>query len=100
MEKQLGWDCKLVGVEPLWITKVGPTVLARLMESQIWHQPTSCVWGELSKESVASAHPDATHFSFSLHTTGALQAATPVFELRGSKSEQGSLYLGSPGGTA
>ena len=41
MKEQLGWACKLGGVEPLWITKVGHTVLARLMESQIWHQPGS-----------------------------------------------------------
>ena len=45
MEKQLGWACKLGGVEPLWISKVGHTVLARLMDSQIWHQLTS-LWGE------------------------------------------------------
>ena len=32
MEKQLGW------CESLGISKAGQTVLARLMESQIWHQ--------------------------------------------------------------
>ena len=38
MEKQLGWPHKLGGAESLGISKVGQTVLARLMESQIWHQ--------------------------------------------------------------
>ena len=37
MEKQLGWAYKLGGAESLGISKVGQTVLARLMESQIWH---------------------------------------------------------------
>ena len=48
MEKQLGWACKLGGEESLGISKVGQTVLARLMESQIWHQLASSValWGE------------------------------------------------------
>ena len=49
MEKQFGWAHKLSGVEPLWTSKVGHTVLATLMESQIWHQPTGSVWGGLSK---------------------------------------------------
>ena len=35
MEKQLGWANKLGLGESLWIFKVGHTVLARLMESQI-----------------------------------------------------------------
>ena len=78
------------GVEPLWISKVSHTVLARLMESQIWHQPTGCMgWGseELSKESMASAYLDARYFSLSLYTTGGLQAATLVLEHRESESE-------------
>ena len=75
------------GVEPLWISKTGLTVLARFMESQIWHQPTGFVGGGLSKGTMASAHPNARHFSLSLYTTSALQAATTVLELRGSKSE-------------
>ena len=45
MEKQLGWACKLGGVEPLWISKVGYTMLTRLMKSQIWHQPARTVGG-------------------------------------------------------
>ena len=39
MEKQLGWAHKLGGVESLGIFSVGQTVLARLIESQIRHQP-------------------------------------------------------------
>ena len=35
MEKQLGWACKFGRAEPLGISKVGHTVLAKLMESQI-----------------------------------------------------------------
>ena len=38
MGKQLGWAHKLGGAESLGISKVGQTVLASLMESQIWHQ--------------------------------------------------------------
>ena len=38
MEKQLGGACKLGGTESLGISKVDQTVLARLMQSQIWHQ--------------------------------------------------------------
>ena len=38
---------KLSGVESLGISKMGQIVLARLMESQIWHQLGSVVlWGE------------------------------------------------------
>ena len=75
------------GVESLWISKAGHTVLARLMKSQIWHQPTSSVRGSLSKGIMVPAHPDARHFSLFLYTTGDLQAATLVLELRGSESE-------------
>ena len=87
MEKQHGWACKLGGAEPLGISKVGQTVLARLMESQTWHQFTGFLWGGLSKGTMASARLDARHFSFSLYTTGAFQAATQVLEFRGSESE-------------
>ena len=34
-----------------------------------------------------SSHLDARHFSSSLYTTGAFQAATPVLKLRGSQFE-------------
>ena len=74
-------------VEPLWISKVGHTVLTRLMESQMWLQPINFVGEELSKGAMASAGPDARHSSLLLYTTGALQAATLVLELSGSKSK-------------
>ena len=43
MQKQLGGTCKLSGTESLGVFRVGHTVLARLMESQIWHQPVGSV---------------------------------------------------------
>ena len=65
MEKQLGLACKLGGAESLGISKVGQTVLARLMESQLWHQLAGSVEGGFRKGTVASAHLDGRHFSFS-----------------------------------
>ena len=56
MEKQLGLAHKLGGMESLGISKTGQTVLARLMESQIWHQPVSYVEGGFRKGTMASAH--------------------------------------------
>ena len=50
MENQPGWAYKLGGVEPLRISRVGHTVLARLMESQIWHQPMVSERGEGSEK--------------------------------------------------
>ena len=85
-EKQLGVAGKLDGAESLGIYKAGQTVLARLMESQIWHQLAVSVRGGFRKGTMASAHLDARHFSFSLYTTGAFQAATLVLELRVSES--------------
>ena len=49
MEQQLGWAYKWGGVESLGISKVGQTVLARLMESQIWHQLADSVGGGFRK---------------------------------------------------
>ena len=43
VEKQLGWDHKLGQVDSLGILKMGHTLLAMLMESQIWHQLAGCV---------------------------------------------------------
>ena len=86
MEKKLRCCHKLGGVESLGIFKVGHTILAMLMESQIWHQPIGSVGGGPNKRTMASARPDARHFRLSLYTTGALQVATLV-ELRRSKSE-------------
>ena len=87
MEKQLGWACKVSGAESLGVSKVGQTVLARLVESQIWHQFTGSDGGGFNKRKMSSACLDARHFSFSLYTTGAFQVAVPVLELRGSESE-------------
>ena len=100
MGKQLGWAHKLDGVESLEIFNAGQIVLARLVESQTWDQLTGSVWGGFRKGTMASAHLDAKHFSFSLYATGAFQAATPVLELRGSESEQVSLCVGSLKGIA
>ena len=87
MEKQLGWVCKLGGLESLEIFEVGQTVLDRLMESRIWHQLAGSVGGNFRKGTMASVHLDTRHFTFSLYTTGAFQAATLVLKSRRSESE-------------
>ena len=61
MEKQLVWAWKLGGAEYVGISKVGQTVLARLMESQVWHQLAVSVVGGFRKGTMASACPDAQH---------------------------------------
>ena len=86
--------------ESLGISKVGQIVLARLMESQIWHQLAGSVGGALSKGIMASAHLDARHFSFSQYATSAFQAATLVLVLRRSESVQVSPCVGSLTGNA
>ena len=84
------------GAESLGISKVGQTMLARLMESQIrCHLFVALWWGGLSKETMATAwslefclggscslstHPDARLFSFSAYATGALAATALVLE--------------------
>ena len=55
--------------------------------SQIRHHLADSVGGGFRKETMASAHLDARHFSFFLYTTGAFQAATSVLDLRGSEYE-------------
>ena len=87
MEKQLGWAHKLGGTESLVIFKMGQTVLARLVKSQIWHKLAGSVGKGFRKRTMPFAHLDARHFSFSLYATGAFQAATLVLKLRGSESE-------------
>ena len=77
-------------------------VLARLMESQIWHQSVGfvAVWEEGSEKGQGplptflsgiklfpSSCLDSRHFSSSLYATGTFQAATPVLELRANESE-------------
>ena len=71
------------GAETLGISKVGQKVLARLMESQIWHKLEGSVGGRFSKGTKTSACLDARNFSFSLYPTGAFQAANLVLELKG-----------------
>ena len=99
MEKSLGWACKLGGTESQGISRAGQTVVARLMESQIWHQPASSValWGEgsekgqwplpafLSERKLSPSSCLDTIVSF--YATGAFQAATPVLEVRGIESK-------------
>ena len=72
-------------VESLGISKVGQTVLARLMESQIWHQLVALL-GKFRKGTMASSCLDVRDFSFSQYAAGAFHAATLVLELRGSLS--------------
>ena len=51
MVKQLGFTHKLDGLESLEISKADQTVVASLMESQIWHQSASTVaLGEAGSE--------------------------------------------------
>ena len=76
-----------MGQSSLGTSKVGQTVLNRLMESQIWHQLASFVGGGFKKGTMASVCLDARYFSSCLYATGAFQAATSVLELRGSESE-------------
>ena len=73
--------------ESLGISKVGQIVLARLMESQIWHQLVGSVGEGFGKGTMASAHLDSRHFIFSLCATGTFQAVTLVLELKGSESK-------------
>ena len=52
MEKQLGWAPKVGRAESLGISKARQTVLARLMESEIWLLSADSValWGEGSEK--------------------------------------------------
>ena len=75
------------GAESLGISRAGQTALARLMDSQIWNQLDGPVGREFRKGTMASAHLDARHVSFSLYATGAFQTAIRVLELRGGELE-------------
>ena len=81
MEEQLGWAHKLGGAESLGVSKVGQTVLARLMESQTWHRLACSVGRGFRKGTMASICLDARHFTFSLYTSGVFQATILVLEL-------------------
>ena len=68
MEKQLGWTHKFGGAESMVISKVGQTMLARLMG--VSDMAPACglcgsVRGGFRKGTMASAYLDASHFSFS-----------------------------------
>ena len=84
MGKQLGWAHKLGGTVSRDLQD--GSMLARLMESQIWHPPVGSVGGGCRRGTMGSARLDARHFSVSLYATGAFQGATPVLELRGNES--------------
>ena len=69
MEMQLAWACKLDRVEPLWISRVGHTVLTWLMESQILHLPAGSVVLSIflsGRKLSSSSCLDARHFNSSL----------------------------------
>ena len=106
------------GTEPQVISKAKQRVLARLMETQIWHPPTVSVIlsGEGSEKGQwslpallsgrklsSSCRLDARHFTSTLYASGAFQAATHVLELRKNESEEVDVcgffkrnYLGLP----
>ena len=91
-DKPFTWKSSLGGpisrvVQALGVFEAGQTVLARMTDSQIWHQLAGSVGGGFRKGSMASAGCGDRHFSFSQYATGAFQAVTPVLELRGSESE-------------
>ena len=48
------------GKESQGISRAGHTVLARLMESQIWHQVVSSVWGGFRKGTEIALMPDTS----------------------------------------
>ena len=52
------------GMESLGISKVDQTVLARLMESQIWHQLAGSVGEAFRKGTMTSACLNAKHLFF------------------------------------
>ena len=102
MEKLLLIAVKLGGMEPQVISRARQTVLAKLMESQMWYPSCQCcgfMWGKAQKrdkvcdclsvreKDVPSSCLDARHFSFSLYATGTFHTATLVLELRESESE-------------
>ena len=89
MEKQLGWAHKLGRVvsgnlqgKTNSVSQVdGVSNMAAVF------QFCGSVGGGFRKGAMVSAHSDARHFSSSLYATGTFQPATPVLELRGSKSD-------------
>ena len=87
MEKKLGWAGKLGAVESPAVSKAGSNSVSHVDGVSGMAQLVSSVGGRFSKGIMAFAHLDARHFSFSLYTTGALQADTLVLEHRESESQ-------------
>ena len=75
----------LGGAESLGISKEGQTVsqVDGVSDMAPACQLCGSVGGGFRKGTIASAPLDVRHVSFSLYTTGAFQAASPVLELRG-----------------
>ena len=80
MEKQLGWAYKVGGTN-----SVGQ--VDRVSEMALLCRLCGSVGAGFRKETMASAGPNARHFSSSVYATGAPHTATPALELRGSESE-------------
>ena len=91
MKKQLEWTGKPGRAESLGISKADQTVLARLMESQIWQWLADSValWWEgleKGKKPMLVLMPDTSVPSFMPPVPFKLLAL--VLELRGSESEE------------
>ena len=86
----------------LGISKVGQTgsLVDKVSDMAPACQLCGSVGGGLRKGTMASAHLEARHFSFSQFATGPSQVATPVLEPRESEPEYMSLCVGSLRGTA
>ena len=89
--EEFGWACKLGRAGSQGITRAEQTVLAKLMETQIWLMPADSVGGKWSQKRnnslfqhfhlwescPSSLHPEA---SSSMYVPGTFQAAAPVLE--------------------
>ena len=100
------WESSFDGMESLRISRVGQTVLARLVESQIWHQTAGSValLREGSKKGqwplpaflyerklAPSSCLDARHFSFFLYATMPFKLLTQCWSSEGGSPCVGSL---------
>ena len=95
MEKQLGWAYKLGGAESLGISQVGQTVSARLMESQMGHQPARSVAlpAFLWEEAVPQLSPWCQNRHLLPACPWYLSSCFPVLELRGSESDEVHMFF-------
>ena len=89
LEKQLGWIHKLGGAVSGDLQGRSNSVIQIDRVSDMAPACRFCgsAVGRLRKGTMASASPNVRYFSLSQHATGALQAATPGLEVRGSESE-------------